>query len=366
MIRWLLALLLFAATPAASAHSLSVSHLDVSVPEQGGPMQLELDLSIRDLALTLPLDANGDGNVTWGEITDARGEIEALVASGLSVSSGNGACSLQPTSLATRRYDDGAYVALALQARCASGTPTAIRYSLFFDRDPQHRAVVTMEQGGKRSSAIAGPASNVVAVGGSKTHPFRDFLREGVHHILIGYDHIAFLLSLLLPVVLRRVNGKWVPVDNLRSAATQAAVIVTAFTLAHSITLSLAALGWVVPSSRWVEATIAASVLLAALNNIRPVVTDRLWMAAFGFGLIHGFGFAGALSELGLPTGARVLALLGFNLGVEAGQLGLVLVFLPLLYLARSRRWYREGGMQAMSLAIALLAAWWLQSRLFP
>ena len=366
MTRWLLTAFLLASSGIAMAHSLSVSHLDIAEPQKGGPLRLQLDLSIRDLALTLPLDANGDGNVTWGEITDVRADIEALVASGLTVSSGTNSCSVRPTSLATRRYDDGAYVALALEARCAAGVPTDIRYTLFFDRDPQHRAVITMDLAGRRSSAIAGPASPEVALGGAKTHPFRDFLREGVHHILIGYDHIAFLLSLLLPVVLRRVNGKWEPVANLRYAVTQATVIVTAFTIAHSITLSLAALGWVVPSSRWVEATIAASVLMAALNNIWPVLTNRLWMAAFGFGLIHGFGFAGALSELGLPTGARVLSLLGFNLGVEAGQLGLVLVFLPVLYLVRSRRWYRAGGMQAMSLAIALLAVWWLQARLFP
>lgn len=365
MTRWLLALVLLACSSYAVAHSLSVSHLDVAVPENGGPLRLELDLSVRDLALTLPLDANADGNVTWGEITAVRADIEALVASGLVVTGGNNACSLRPTSLATRRYDDGAYVALGLEARCAGGVPTSLRYTLFSDRDPQHRAVVTMDIGGRRSTAIAGPGSSVIGLGAAGTHPFRDFLREGVHHILIGYDHIAFLLSLLLPVVLRRVKGRWEPVENLRSAATQAAVIVTAFTIAHSITLSLAALEWVVPSSRWIEAAIAASVLLAALNNIRPVVTDRLWMAAFGFGLIHGFGFAGALSELGLPTGARVLSLLGFNLGVEAGQLGLVLGFLPFLYLARSRRWYREGGMQVMSLAIAVLAAWWLQDRVF-
>ncbi len=366
MRRWLVAGVLLACIGVAMAHSMSVSHLDITVPKEGAPLRLELDLSIRDLALTLPLDANGDGNVTWGEITDARPDIEALVARGLTVSSGNNACSMQPTSLATRRYDDGAYVALALESRCGSGAPTAVRYTLFFDRDPQHRAIVTMDIAGRRSSAIAGPGSPEVSLGGATTHPFRDFLREGVHHILVGYDHIAFLMSLLLPVVLRRVNRKWEPVDNLRSAISQATVIVTAFTIAHSITLSLAALGWVVPSSRWVEAAIAASVLLAALNNIWPVLTKRLWMAAFGFGLIHGFGFAGALSELGLPTGARVLSLLGFNLGVEAGQLGLVLVSLPLLYLARTQRWYRAGGMQAVSFAIALLAAWWVQARLFP
>jgi hypothetical protein len=187
-----------------------------------------------------------------------------------------------------------------------------------------------------------------------------------VHHILIGYDHVAFLLCLLLPVVLRRDGGQWRPAVTLRSTALQATAIVTAFTVAHSITLSLAALGWVVPASRWVEVAIAASVVLAALNNVRPVITQRLWLAGFGFGLVHGFGFAGALSELGLPAGARVLSLLGFNLGVEAGQLALVLVFLPLLFVVRTKAWYFRGGMQGLSLAIAALATWWLLARLFP
>jgi hypothetical protein len=145
----------------------------------------------------------------------------------------------------------------------------------------------------------------------------------------------------------------------------QAAVIVTAFTVAHSVTLSLAALGWVTPASRWVEAAIAASVLLAALNNIWPIVTRRLWLASFGFGLIHGFGFAGALSELGLPRGARLVSLLGFNLGVEAGQLCLVIVILPVLYLAGRRPWYRRAAMPALSFAIAGLAGWWLYQRVF-
>lgn len=124
------------------------------------------------------------------------------------------------------------------------------------------------------------------------------------------------------------------------------------------------ALGWVVPASRWIEPVIAAGVLLAALNNVWPWVTGRLWAMSFGFGLIHGFGFAGALSELGLPQTGRLLSLFGFNLGVEFGQLAVVCLVLPLLFLLRGKRWYSHRAMPLLSLGIAMVATGWLWQRL--
>ena len=114
--------------------------------------------------------------------------------------------------------------------------------------------------------------------------------------------------------------------------------VVTAFTVAHSITLSLAALGVISLPSRLVESAIAASVVLAALNNVCPVVYGGRWIIAFCFGLIHGFGFASVLTDLGLPQDSLLLALVAFNLGVELGQLAIVAVFLPIAYALRGRR----------------------------
>ena len=141
--------------------------------------------------------------------------------------------------------------------------------------------------------------------------------------------------------------------------------IVTAFTLAHSITLTLATLGVVSLPTRMVEATIAASVVVAALNNVFPLFTGRRWTVAFGFGLVHGFGFASVLADLGLPQGALALALVGFNLGVEAGQLAIVAVFLPLAYALRRTVLYRQGVRIAGSLSIAALAGVWFAERAF-
>ena len=141
--------------------------------------------------------------------------------------------------------------------------------------------------------------------------------------------------------------------------------IVTAFTVAHSITLSLATLGLVTLPSRIVESSIAASVVLAALNNVYPVAHGRRWMVAFGFGLLHGFGFASVLVDLGLPQGALALALLGFNLGVECGQLAIVAAFLPLAYAVRRSWFYRRVVLLGGSLVIAVVASVWFVERAF-
>ncbi len=206
---------------------------------------------------------------------------------------------------------------------------------------------------------------------------FVDYAADGVWHIWIGFDHILFLLSLLLPAVGAWVAGvggqrpggsrraTWQPVPRLGVAVWEVLRIVTAFTLAHSITLSLATLGWVSLPSRLVESTIAASVVLAALNNVFPFFQGRRWMVAFAFGLIHGFGFASVLADLGLPRDALALALLGFNLGVEAGQLAIVAVFLPLAYLLRHSKFYRWVVLWGGSLAIAAIAAAWFVERAF-
>jgi hypothetical protein len=169
----------------------------------------------------------------------------------------------------------------------------------------------------------------------------------------------------LLPAVLLWGAAGWRPADSFRQAFWDVLRIVTAFTVAHSITLSLATLGLVALPSRWVEAAIALSVVLAALNNVWPLVHSRRWAVAFCFGLIHGFGFASVLQDLGLPREALVLALVGFNLGVEVGQLAIVAVFLPLAFAARRTNFYRSGVLVGGSLLIACVAGVWLAERVF-
>ncbi len=173
-------------------------------------------------------------------------------------------------------------------------------------------------------------------------------------------------MSLLLPAVLVRRDARWQPAASFRAAFVGVAKVVTAFTAAHSVTLSLAALGVVALPSRWVESAIALSVVLAALNNLRPLVGESRWVAAFAFGLVHGFGFAGALQDLGLPSGSLALSLVGFNVGVELGQLALVAAFLPLAFSMRASSAYRRGVLAGgIGRVIAAIAMVWFVERAF-
>jgi HupE / UreJ protein len=359
--------LLLVARP-AQAHTLSVAHVDIDASGQASQaaVRVELELSLRDIALSLPLDTDRNEQVTWGELQQAQPTLEAMAVAGLSLSSSSGRCTLAPRTLAIRRYDNGAYAVLGMDARCPGRSGIGLRYDLLFDRDPQHRAIVTLRDAVSARTTVVTSEHRFVAPAAGTGRQFAGFVTEGIRHILSGYDHLAFLLSLLLPAALVRQRGDWQPLQHPRQGFMQVLGIVTAFTAAHSITLSLSALGWVVPASRWIEPVIAGSVLLAALNNVWPWVTGRLWAMSFGFGLIHGFGFAGALSELGLPQTGRLLSLLGFNLGVECGQLAVVCAVLPVLFLLRGQRWYSHRAMPLLSFGIALLATSWLWQRLIP
>lgn len=187
----------------------------------------------------------------------------------------------------------------------------------------------------------------------------------GAEHIRIGSDHILFVLALVLPSVLafRRPEG-WLPAATFGSSLWRVLKIVTMFTVAHSITLALGGLGIVELPPRLVEAVIAVSIAAAAIHNIRPVVDNKEWLLAFGFGLFHGFGFAGLLSELGLDRSNRIASLLGFNIGIELGQMVIILLIFPALFLMRRTRAYL-GIMYAGSALLAIGALGWAVERAF-
>ena len=198
----------------------------------------------------------------------------------------------------------------------------------------------------------------------SLMQPF-DFIWQGVLHIWIGIDHILFLLALLLLAVMVREDGKWKPVPTFRKALWNVFKIVTIFTLAHSITLSLAALKIVDLESRVVESLIALSIIFVAINNIFPKFNDKTWVVIFFFGLFHGMGFASVMGELPFRTISLVQVLLAFNVGVELGQLAIVAAVFPLLYLLSRSSMYRPVIVIAGSVAICVIASYWFVERAF-
>ena len=351
----------------AHAHKPSDSYLSLYV--SGSTVNGQWDIALRDLDFAIGLDANGDGEITWGELRARHKDIEAYALSRLAVVADGVPCALHPRRHLVDNHTDGAYEVLGFSADCTTA-PRVLRltYRLFFDLDPQHKGLLKLTSAGRTRTVIFGMSSaeqQFDLAQQSRLASFLQYGREGVFHIWSGFDHILFLVSLLLPAVLARQGRTWQPVTGLRPAFIEVLKVVTAFTFAHSITLSLATLRVVTLPSRWVESAIAASVVIAALGNIFVFIEGRRWAVAFAFGLIHGFGFAAVLADLHLPREALLLALVAFNLGIEAGQLIIVACFLPMAFLLRETWFYRRASLLGGSLVIALIAAVWLAERAF-
>lgn len=366
---YLLVLALFLSLP-AQAHKPSDSYLTLRADNEA--ITARWDIALRDLDYVLQLDRDGNGELTWGEVRQRSADIEQLAVSRLALSSQGQPCPLQPAGpLMLDRHSDGTYAVLTLQARCARlAESLQADYSLFFDVDPTHRGLVQWTPPGATQPqalifATESARQQLHLSAPSAWETLRQYVLEGIWHIWIGFDHILFLVALLLPAVLVRGAQGWLPAGSLRAASIEVLKVVTAFTVAHSITLSLAVLGFVSLPSRLVESVIAASVVVAALNNLRGTVDRRRWVMAFVFGLVHGFGFASVLADLGLPQGALALALVGFNVGVELGQLAIVAAFLPVAFALRATNFYRIGVLRFGSLMVAALAGWWFIQRAF-
>lgn len=351
----------------AWAHKPSDSYLSLSV--RNNHIEGQWDIALRDLADAIGLDSDGNGELTWGEVRNKHREISAYALSRLALSADQQACTNQVLEQLIDHHTDGAYSVLHFRADCGGAIERlAVDYRLLFDIDAQHKGLLRLTQGEQTSTAIfsrESPTQEFSIEERSRLEESLQFIREGIWHIWLGFDHVLFLLALLLPAVLVRTEGRWQAAGEFSVVCWNVLSIVTAFTVAHSLTLSLAALEIIQLPSRLVESTIAASVVLAGLGNLYPMMTSRRWMVAFGFGLIHGFGFAAVLTDLGLPQDSLLLSLVSFNVGVEVGQLAIVSAFLPLAYLIRHSWSYPQLVLTGGSLAVIAIALVWFTERAF-
>lgn len=332
-------------------------------------LHVRLELALRDLSVLMPIDADGDGTVTWGELKSQLSVLTFYRDSHLHLSKDGQSLPVQWDSMMVSKHSDGAYVVWTGTAQVRGGEKIGVDYQLVFEADRDHRGLVRLVNAvnGHEESVILSPEHPHLEWASLEepSHlPMGRMVGEGIHHIWTGYDHLLFLLALLLPSVVSPTRDRrWISANGLRDVFLRVAKVVTAFTIAHSLTLAMAVFGWVHLPSRGVESVIALSVIAAAVNNLWPVFRGHVAGVAFLFGLIHGFGFASALEELNLSAGALLRGLFEFNLGVEVGQLAVVALFLPIAYGTRRSWAYQRVGIVGGSVLIALVAGGWLVER---
>lgn len=355
------------ATPAL-AHQTSVKYVDVAVD---GP-RATLQITVAPGDVTEPLGLAPDAQPAVAQASTPA--VAAYVARWIALGPDPGApCPAgRPTASAGA---DARFVVVTWQVACSADLARiALDFRGFFAIDRRHEAIVTVHAPGAAGDAIVVRAADpVLRVRAGEPPGLAGWIAAGVEHIWDGRDHVSFVLALLLVVMLVRrdpargsLAGLWAirpAVATLRRTAT----IITAFTIAHSLSLIAASLGWVQLPSRLVESLIAVSILYTAIENMfRPDVRWRFALT-FSFGLVHGLGFASVLQVM-LPPDHVIGPLLGFNLGVEIGQLVIVGIALPLAWFAArglGAARYRRGVMPALSIAIAVLAVKWLIERVF-
>jgi hypothetical protein len=337
----------------APAHETTRSYL--ALTRSAEMLRADLRLAFRDLAALIWMDSDLDGALTWAEVSARQVEIAAYAAARLDLRTGD-RCTLALTASGASASGGIGYLDLRLDGRCPDArAPLTVASRLFEDIDPDHRLFLTVARGEGTAATILGrdsPAYTVPEPGLSLGQILRDHFAAGVGHLLAGPDHIAFLLLLVLPAV----AGGLAPAR----AAWQVLAAVTAFTLAHALTLSAATLTFLRPPPDLIGALVALTVVLTAADNLRPFLPGPRAAAAAFFGLIHGFGFAGVLADTGLTGAGFAMALFAFNLGIEAGQIAVLAATAFALAALRLGRVLVALG----SLAGGLAGTYWLWAML--
>lgn len=362
----------------AGAHSGEESYVYLSIFDTS--IEGRVEFPVTDLGEVLGLDIPQDEGGASAAISASLTEIQQYAAAHISLGDGTTDWDLVFEGFEILELSNGTYALLpfVVEKEFEPAVPREfnVSYDGMIESKPERAALLVIETD-FGTGTFANESESLLRFSSDQTDQvvdlddpsfFKGFAAVvglGVEHIQIGSDHILFIVALLLPAVLifRLPNG-WEPATRFGSSLWRVAKIATSFTIAHTVTLTLGGLGIIEIPSSIVEPIIALSIGLAALHNLRPVFFNKEWLVAFGFGLFHGFGFASLLSGLGLDRSNRVVSLLGFNLGIELGQLAIILLLFPALFMLRRTRVYLPL-MKVGSLILVAVAAGWFIDRTF-
>ena len=370
----LLGLLTALGADAARAHRLGDSYLYLQVYEDSVSGRFEIALTDLNPALGL---SGTDGEITPENLDRRIGFLRRYYLERVTISDARGPLSIDFRTDEPPRTVAG-FVQLPFDLGGLDAVPESLvfEYSVLFDEEPDHRGFVLVEHNWatgtfaneNRISLVFSPTSRRQELDLTSSGRLRGFVALaglGAEHMLLGVDHLMFLLALLLPVALGREGRKWLPHERFAPTLRNAATIFTALAAAHIAALGLAALDLVRLPDLLVETLIALSVALAAIHLLLPLLRRQVWWSLFGLGLFHGFGFAAALLGLGAVEEHLGLSVLAFGLGIAAAQLLVPLVLVPVLFLVRRLTLYARVALPAAAVAMILVSGVWTIERAF-
>lgn len=359
----------------ASAHQTGESYVYLNVTDT--TLDGRYEIPIKDLQLIFDVDPNRDGRTDAEEFDAKKVEILAHFEKRIGFSIDGKETPISFSASEFMNYGED-WVILSFDVDWAGGQlPDEIlvlHESSWQDVDPNHRVLILiesntntgLEENEAQHSLIftTGQESAVLGlVGATKFAAFTAFIWHGIHHLLIGFDHIAFLVALVLPSVLIVRAGKWIPAPSFSSALWNVVKIASVFTLSHSITLTLAAVGFVRLPAAPVEALIAISIVVVAASNIFVVGRRWVYPIVFFLGLLHGLGFANVLAPLAMEPINILPSLIGFNVGIEIGQISILLVPFFLLFMLRKWDGYQTFVLKGGSAILMVVAVYWFAER---
>lgn len=337
--------MLFAVATPAFSHPINVAYANIVIGGEG--VTVTLSLNLFELDLVLGLDRDADARVDQGELHLAENRVVEYLSKRVIVAADDKTLPMTAEALRVTPGSDGKDL-LEATLRFAAERPATytIRCEPLTDLGSDHRTLAKISYHGQTEQFIFQKGVTYQSVPQTFTEVFAQFLKLGVIHIFTGYDHVLFLLGLLLTA----------------TTLLDAVKIVTAFTVAHSVTLALAVLGIATPPARIVEAGIALSIVYIAVENLVSQNHRWRWVVSLCFGLVHGFGFANVLREMDLERSSLVSSLFSFNIGVELGQLAIVVLMLPALTVLRRARAF-PVMMKVASAVILVQGLWWFYKR---
>ncbi len=341
-----------------SAHQLRENYLRVDYNTTTKCLSIDLEIETR-LFEDKTLDDNGNEIISFKELRHHQQQIFDYIKNYIVFAHHNTQLSLDGAKITFHRYQDQTYMEIEKQFADVTLDGLKLHYSLFFDKEKTHKLLIHLKD--KQDAVVDINHREYMFVSTTMTQweRFVLFVKEGIFHILDGIDHLLFVLMLLIPSVVKYATYTY----GIKKSLISLVKIVTTFSIAHSITLFIAGMGWYIPNTMIVESGIALSIFIVALLNFFQKYSHVSYGIVFFFGLVHGFGFANVLEIAGVSSVISFLvALFGFNIGVEIGQISVILCVLPTLFFVMKIK-YHYYVIQIIVLATMIISFLWFLQR---